>query len=84
MMTIAIGTPKSPIALRAWDKKYYFQIIRLLTDTNILSHIVTGAHDAEEVGDEEGAEHEEHGEEGGVRLPGHWVRKGATRFPCDV
>ena len=58
--------------------------MRLLVDTNILSHIVAGAHDAEEVGDEEGAEHEEHGEEGGVGLPSHWVRKGAARFPRDV
>ena len=55
-----------------------------MTDTNIFSHIVAGAHDAEEVGDEEGAEHEEHGEEGGVGLPGHWVRKGASRFPGYV
>ena len=58
--------------------------MRLLVDTNILSHIVAGAHDAEEVGDEEGAEHEEHGEKGRVGLPSHWVRKGAACFPRDV
>ena len=56
----------------------------LLPDTNIFPHIVAGAHDTEEVGNEEGAEHEEHGEESGVGLSGHWVRKRAARFSGDV
>ena len=45
---------------------------------------MAGAHDAEEVGNEEGAEHEEHREEGGVGLPDHRVREGTPRFPGNV